>query len=340
MNQNSDKTAVILINVGSPDNPEVKQVRRYLSEFLNDPRVIDLPSLLRKALVNLIIVPFRAPQSAKLYQRLWTKAGSPLLSRTRETCCLLQTSLGEEYEVLMAMRYGKPSLKVVLEEARVSGYKKIIFLPLYPQYASSTTGSALQLVYETIGEWNYIPELRMITQFYAHPLFIKAYADRTLSYNHEEYDAIIFSFHGLPNRHIHKIHPEISPNECNCTHQFPEHGRYCYKATCYETARLLRKELNLPESKCTVGFQSRISKNWLTPYTDEIIISKAREGVKSILVIAPSFTTDCLETTVEIGEEYQQLFINHGGETLTLVESLNSHPQWIEALKQIVINGL
>lgn len=330
------KTAVILVNVGTPDEPKVGAVRRYLFEFLNDRRVIDLPWLLQKFLVNFIIVPFRAPKSTKLYELLWTEKGSPLLYNSNESKEKLQQALGTDYEVFVGMRYQNPSLKSVLQTIKEKRFDKIVVLPMFPQYASSTTGTISQFVNTEIAKWNVVPEYSIVSQFYQHEGFIKAFAQQIRKYNPTEYDHVMFSYHGLPFRQTDKVHPGIKTASCNCHEKMPAHGRYCYKATCYETTRLLVKELDLPASSYSVAFQSRLTKNWLKPFSDEEIIKLAEKGVKRILMTAPAFVADCLETTVEIGIEYQELFQKHGGEKIQLVNSLNANPDWINTLKQIV----
>jgi protoporphyrin/coproporphyrin ferrochelatase len=334
---NSDKTAVLLVNVGTPDSPSVGHVRSYLFQFLNDRRVIDLPLIPQKLLVNGIIVPFRAPKSSKLYRALWTPEGSPLLVISRSLQRKLQTSLGESHVVFLAMRYAKPNLKEVLETIREKGFKKLVVAPLFPHYASSTTGTVVQRVMEIVKNWYVIPEIRFIGQFYDHPKFLEAFCSRAREYNFSEYDHILFSYHGLPNSQVNKTHPGTDAKSCTCTTEFPEHGRFCYKATCYETTRLLAAKLGLDTKKYSTAFQSRLTNNWLEPFSDEVIIGKAKDGAKKILVLAPAFVTDCLETTHEIGVEYQELFEEHGGEKIDLVESLNDQPLWVELLSELVM---
>jgi protoporphyrin/coproporphyrin ferrochelatase len=332
------KTAVILANVGTPDEPTVPAVRRYLFQFLNDRRVIDLPWLLQKFLVNVIIVPFRAPKSTILYQMLWTEKGSPLLAISVESRDKLQERLGENYEVFVGMRYQNPSLKTTLQTIKEKRFDKIVVLPMFPQYASSTAGTIAQLVNTETAKWNVIPELTIISQFYDHPGFVKAFAAQIKKYKPEEFDHIIFSYHGLPFSQTDRVHPAIKTVNCNCELEMPEHGRFCYKATCYETTRLLAKELGLPKSAYSVAFQSRLTKNWLKPFSDKEVIKLAKEGKKRVLIAAPAFIADCLETIVEIGFEYQHLFEENGGEKIQLVESLNTNADWIETLAELVTN--
>jgi ferrochelatase len=335
---NLTKTAVILANVGTPDEPTVPAVRRYLFQFLNDRRVIDLPWLLQKFLVNVIIVPFRAPKSTKLYQMLWTEKGSPLLTISNESRNKLQERLGENYEVFVGMRYQNPSLKKALQTIRDKRFDKIVVLPMFPQYASSTAGTIAQLVNTETAAWNVIPEITIISQFYDHPGFVKAFAAQIRKYKPEDFDHIIFSYHGLPFSQTDRVHPAIKTINCNCEVEMPEHGRFCYKATCYETTRLLAKELGLPKSAYSVAFQSRLTKNWLKPFSDKEVIKLAKDGKKRVLIAAPAFIADCLETIVEIGVEYQHLFEENGGEKIQLVKSLNANTDWIETLAELVAN--
>lgn len=334
-----NKTAVILANVGTPDNPSVGAVRRYLFQFLNDKRVIDLPWLARKILVNLIIVPFRAPKSSKLYRRLWTNEGSPLLTISNKSAQKLQVLLGDNYEVFVGMRYQNPSLKMVLAQIQKKQFDKLVVVPVFPQYASSTVGTINELVSKEISQWNVTPQLHFVNQFYNHSGFIAGFAQRIKKYEPEKYDHLIFSYHGLPFSQTDRVHPKIKTQECLCENSLPEHGRFCYKATCYETTRLLAKELKLKPGTYSVAFQSRLTKNWLRPFTDQKIMNLAQQGKKRILIAAPAFVADCLETIVEIGIEYQQLFTENGGEKIQLVESLNDSDQWISTLKDIVYSA-
>lgn len=332
----NSKTAVILANVGTPDEPSVGAVRKYLFQFLNDKRVIDLPWLARKILVNLIIVPFRTPKSTQLYRKLWTPKGSPLLTISNESRDKLQEVLGNNYEVFVGMRYQNPSLKKVLRYIKSQHFDKLIILPLFPQYASSTVGTISELINKEVATWNVTPELHIITQFYQNPGFINSFAEQINKYDPAKYDHLIFSYHGLPLRQTDKVHPEIKTSECLCENKMPEHGHFCYKATCYETSRLLVKALNLPAKSYSVAFQSRLTKNWLMPFTNKKIIELAKQGNKRILIAAPAFIADCLETKIEIEIEYQQLFQNNGGEKIQLVESLNTNQLWINTLSDLV----
>ncbi len=328
----------MLINLGTPDSPSVKDVRRYLSEFLNDPRVIDIAPLARMLLVNGIIVPFRAPKSAKIYRMLWTPEGSPLLIYGRKVQQLLQQALPENYTVELAMRYQNPSLDEVLGRMQKAGYHKIILLPLFPQYASSSTGSALEKAMRIIRRWWVIPEISIVGPYFDNPGYIRAFAEKAKIHNPDSFDHILFSYHGLPERQVDKAHRDGKPCEAHpCRHEINEENRYCYKAECYATTRLLAAELGIPTERYTVAFQSRLGRDpWIQPYSDKVIEELAAKGVKRLLVFSPAFVADCLETTVEIGYEYKDLFEAHGGTHLQLVESLNDSPLWIKTLEELV----
>ncbi|MCL5030158.1 MAG: ferrochelatase [Bacteroidetes bacterium] len=336
----NSKTGVLLVNLGTPDSPSVSNVRKYLFEFLNDPRVIDLPWLLRKFLVNIIIVPFRATKSSKIYQQLWTDKGSPLLIYGESVKEKLQTALGNNFEVELAMRYQNPSMDDVLEKMRMKQHQKLIVVPMFPQYASATTGSVFGKAMKIINKWWVIPEIKFVGQFYEDENFINSFAERAKRYNLKDYDHVLFSYHGLPVRQVDKVY--VDGKKCsdhNCESEINENNKFCYKAACYATTRLLAAKLNLSKENYTVCFQSRLNKDWLEPFTDKIIIQKAKEGAKKLLVFSPAFVADCLETNVEIGIDYQKLFKEHGGDKIQLVESLNDHPMWIEALKNIILKN-
>lgn len=336
-----NKNAVLLVNLGTPDSPKVKDVRKYLFEFLNDDRVIDIPSLLRFLLVNFIIVPFRAPNSAKLYKELWRDDGSPLLSYSISLKDKLQNTLDNDFDVYLGMRYQNPSLKDVLSKIKEKNYTRLVVLPLFPQYSSATTGSVYQKVMEIIKSWWVIPEVIFINEFYDNEGFISAFVEVGKKYPLNEYDHILFSYHGLPNRQVDKSHPDRrSCKSCECEISYKPEFKYCYKASCYQTTRLLAKSLQIPEDKYTVCFQSRLDKEWLEPFSDEVLINLAQNGAKKVLVFSPAFVADCLETLIEIGYEYQKIFSENGGRTVQLVESLNDHPLWIEALKNIILKAV
>ncbi len=333
------KIGVLLINLGTPDSPKTPDVRKYLREFLMDGRVIDIPAVFRFLLVQGIIAPFRAPKSAKEYKKLWTEKGSPLLFHSEAVAEKLQEMLPEEYHVALAMRYQSPSLPKVLDELKKMQLEKIIVLPLFPQYASSTTGSAHQRVMDIVSKWLMIPKLVMIDTYANHPKIIGTHAAHGKKYlDHEAFDHVIFSYHGLPQRHLKKESDTCKIGKC-CD-QYGQSNRLCYRAQCFETSRDLAKALGLKDEDYTVCFQSRLGNDpWITPYTEDTIKELAEHGKKSILAFSPAFTADCLETTIEVGEEYKELFEEEGGEHWQLVESLNDDPMWIEGLKEIVLKN-
>lgn len=333
------RTGVLLIQLGTPDSPKTSDVRRYLGEFLNDPRVIDLPWLGRKLLVNGVIVPFRAPKSAKVYKELWDYGNgvSPLMTHTENVKTKLQIKLGESFEVFVAMRYQNPSMYDVLEQMRQRNFDRIILLPLFPQYASATTGSALDLAFKIIRRWWVVPEVIGVNQYWDNEGYIDSIVERAKAFNLNEYDHIMFSYHGLPDRHVDKVYEgtDLCIDQ-PCETEVNDHNKFCYKATCYATSRLLASKLGIPEDKYTVCFQSRLDKKWLTPFSDSVVIERAKKGEKKILAFSPAFVADCLETIIEIGEEYQEIFEEHGGEKIQLVPSSNDHDRFIEGLEQII----
>lgn len=333
----SAKTAVLMINVGTPDSPSVKDVRRYLFEFLNDPYVIDIPKLLRLILVNLIIVPFRAPKSAKLYQQLWTKEGSPLIVYGRQLQDKLQQELGGDYHVELAMRYRNPSIPDAMKRLEAMDLDHLIVLPLYPQYALSTTQTSQEAVEKELARWTKKPRVTMIDEF-CNPELMDCLAGIGKEYEHEQYDHVLFSFHGLPVRHIDKVH-ERDGLQCDlqaCADACTKENPTCYKSTSYQISREVAKRLNIPEEKYTVCFQSRLDKNWLVPFSDKVVEERAKTGDKKLLVFSPAFVADCLETIVEIGDEYDEIFKEHGGEQLQMVRSLNAEPSWVKFLGQLL----
>ncbi len=334
--QQQGRVGVLLINLGTPDSPKTGDVRRYLFQFLNDPRVIDINPVSRALLVNLLIVPFRAPKSAKTYQQLWTEEGSPLILYGERLRDQLDDTLGEDYDVEIAMRYQNPSIPDVLERMRQRNYEKLVILPLFPQYASSSSGSALEKAMETIKDWWVIPELQFISQYFDDEKMLEAFAERARQYDIGSYDHILFSYHGLPERQVDKVYEEGVCADRDCENEITQENKFCYKATCYATTRMLAEKLDIPEERYTVCFQSRLNDRWLEPFSDELVQQKAQEGAKRLLIMSPAFVADCLETTVEIGIEYQEIFEEHGGEKVQLVESLNDHPLWVESLRDMV----
>lgn len=331
------KKAVLLVNLGTPDSPKTKDVRSYLFQFLNDKRVIDIPFLLRKFLVNCIIVPFRAPKSAKVYKELWTDRGSPIIYHTQDLKNKLEKELGVGYQVEYAMRYKNPSLEKILKNWEGKNFEQIIILPLFPQYASATNGSVIEKAMEIVKKWWVIPEISFVSQFYDHEFYLKGFEEQGNKHNFNEYDHVLFSFHGLPERHVDKVYDEGLCVENDCEKGVSKSNLFCYKATCYETAIQLAKRFKLNNSNYSVGFQSRLGKGWIEPFSDKIIEELGKKGAKKILVFSPSFVADCLETTIEIGDEYQELFEEYGGEKVQLVESLNSSETFVKGLKEMIL---
>lgn len=334
------KTGVLLIQLGTPDSPKVSDVRRYLSEFLNDPRVIDLPWLGRKLLVNGIIVPFRAPKSAKIYKELWDLGGgvSPLITHTANLAAKLRMRFEKDNVTFhVAMRYQNPSMYDVLEEIRKEQYDHLIILPLFPQYASATSGSAADLAMKLISKWWVIPEVTVVGQFWDNEGYIDSIVERARQFDLSEYDHVMMSYHGLPERHVDKVYEGTDLcTDQPCETEINDKNRFCYKATCYATSRLVAEKLALKDEDYTVCFQSRLDKKWLTPFSDKVVVEQAEKGAKKILVLSPAFVADCLETLIEIGEEYQELFEEKGGEKIQLVPSSNDHGRFVDGIEEII----
>jgi ferrochelatase len=334
------KTGVLLIQLGTPDSPSTSDVRRYLSEFLNDPRVIDIPWLPRKLLVNGIIVPFRAPKSAKIYKELWAigEGSSPLMTHTANVVKLVQDRFdASEVTIEMAMRYQNPSMNSVLERMRLANYDQIIILPLFPQYASASSGSAIEKAMDIIRKWWVIPEVKIVNQFWNHEGYINSIVERAKSFEWKAYDHVLFSFHGLPERQVDKVYEgtDLCTNQ-PCESEINEENKFCYKATSFATARLIAAKLGMKESDYTVCFQSRLDKKWLTPFSDKVVEEWGKKGAKKLLAFSPAFVADCLETIIEIGEEYQEIFEENGGEKIQLVPSSNDHPLFIDCLVDLI----
>lgn len=334
------KTGVLVVNLGTPDSPSVPDVRKYLREFLMDKRVIDISFIARWLLVNLIIAPFRAPKSAKTYRELWEDRGSPLMFHGTDLKGKLQKSLGDDYLVAFGMRYQKPSILSAINELLDQQVKKIIVLPLFPQYASATTGSVFEQVMDDIKERLVIPDIDFISKYPDDALMIDTFAGIGKKYmDKTSYDHVVFSYHGLPERQIKKACVDgYCQLSAKCCASYHSKNQFCYRAQCFLTSRQLAERLGLKNEEYSVFFQSRLGKDpWIQPYAEDEIKRLASEGKKKILIFCPSFTADCLETTIEVGEEFRELFIEEGGEQWQLVESLNAHDLWVESLKQMVM---
>jgi len=333
------KTGILVVNLGTPDAPETGPVRRYLRQFLNDPRVIDINPVGRWLLLNLFILPFRPKQSAEAYKQIWREDGSPLLVFGERLVAGLRDRIADA-EILLAMRYGEPSIARGLEELRQRGCDRLVVFPLYPHYAASSTGSTLEEVYRIAAErWN-TPYLTVVPPYYDDPGFIDSFAaiGRPVL---EQLDAdhVLMSFHGLPERHMLKS--DESGQHClkrpDCCARISPANRNCYRAQCVATGRLLAAKLGLADAQYTICFQSRLGRTpWIQPYTDQVIEALGKAGVGKVAVFCPAFTADCLETLEEIGIRAVEDFTAHGGEALELVPSLNDHPLWIDTAARLI----
>ena len=331
-----NKPALLLINLGTPDSPSYLDVFKYLREFLMDGRVIDIPYIFRFFLVTLIICPIRSFSSGKIYKKLWDLSGgvSPLLKNTEELTNKLNQKQ-EKYNVFYAMRYQKPSILQALTEIKKTNPSELTILPLFPHYASATSGSVFEDVSKKLSREWVIPSFKFISQYYDHPSFIDAWADAAKDFNLSDYDKVIFSYHGLPNSQVNKVYFDNQCDGKNCEHEINNDNYYCYKATVYETSKLIAEKLSLPRDQYEVTFQSRLTNNWLEPFSDVVLENLPAKGIKKVLVFSPAFTSDCLETVIEIGDEYEELFIKAGGQTLDYVPSLNFSDAWVQAIIDI-----
>ena len=335
------KTGVLLLNLGTPDDPGKSSVRRYLKQFLSDPRVLDIPAVFRWLLLNVAILPTRPKKSAEAYSLVWTDRGSPLLFHTQDLAKALADKLDDDIPVRIAMRYQNPSMESVLEEFDRMGIEKLVVMPLYPQYASSSTGSCLEELYRISGKWWNTPSLVVVPPFYNHPSFLEASVDLAKeALDGQTFDHYLISFHGLPERHVTKSDLTVG-GHClaakSCCDRIVDNNRYCYRAQCFYVARAMAEKLGLSESQYTVSFQSRLGRTpWIKPYTDEILEELPGKGVKSLAVMIPSFTADCLETLEEIAMQGKESFEEAGGENYLMVPSLNSHPSWVNAVHTMI----
>ena len=302
-----------------------------------DGRVIDIPAFFRFILVTLIICPLRSFSSGKIYKQLWDLSGgeSPLLKNTRELTSKLNEAQ-EKFNVFYAMRYQTPSIKNTLADIQKTNPTDLIVFPLFPHYASATSGSVYAEVTKQLSREWVIPNFNFISQYYDHPAFIEAWIKTAQNYDIEQYDKILFSYHGLPKSQVNKVYKDMQCDGKNCEHEINDDNHYCYKATVYETSKLIADRLNIPQDKYEVSFQSRLTNNWLEPFSDEVLKSYPDKGIKKVLVFSPAFTADCLETIIEIGHEYKELFEESGGQKLDYVESLNFSDAWVQAIIEIV----
>ncbi|MBA2651492.1 MAG: ferrochelatase [Tatlockia sp.] len=326
------KKGLLLINLGTPDSPETSHVRRFLKEFLSDKRVIDLAAWLRYPLVYGTILPFRPKQTAKAYQAIWTKEGSPLLLNSLSLKNKVQAHLGLGWQVGLGMRYGKPSLKDSLHQFAACSHLTI--LPLFPQYSSAATGSALEKVLRLIASQNVLPSIKVIRDFYEDQGFISAQA-ALIQPQLANHDYLLLSYHGLPEGHLKKAGcPSICTSECGLIN---ETTQACYRTQCFATTRALANKLALSEGRYGMSFQSRLGKiPWIKPYTDEFLPELIKKGVKRLAIVCPSFTADCLETLEEIGLRAKEQWLQLGGQQLTLIPCVNDSDLWVEGLVKLI----
>ena len=329
------RKGLLLINLGTPDDPGYFSVFKYLRQFLMDPKVITVPYILRFILVSLIIVPFRAFSSGKIYKKIWTEDGSPLIVNTSALADKVSKKV-PHIEVEFAMRYQSPSIEDKLKKLISQNLDEIIILPLFPQYSTATTGSVFDEISRVLKKQSVTPSIKFINQFYEQESFIDSWEDKLKSFDVDKYDHILFSYHGLPTKAIDDIYDDSLCADNNCENKITNENKFCYKATCYETTRLIASRFNLPSDKYTVSFQSRLTKNWIEPFTDEVLEDFPSKGVKNILVLSPAFTADNLETLYEIDDEYKELFIENGGKSLTMVPSLNDSSKWVDSIVKII----
>ncbi len=330
------KKSLLIINLGTPNKPTYFSVFRYLRQFLMDGRVININPILRFILVTFVIVPLRSFSSSKIYQQVWDKdTGSPLLHNTIKLTEKLKEKL-PEYDVQFAMRYQNPSIKDTLNKMLSKNPDEITILPLFPHYAAATTGSVYEEVSRIISKKWVIPKIKFISQFYDNEKFVDAWIEKANKFDINSYDKIIFSYHGVPNSHVDNVYENSICSDHDCETKITEKNKFCYKATTYETTKILANRLGLSSEKYIVTFQSRLTNKWLTPFTDKVLESMPAENNKNILVFSPAFTADCLETIIEIGDEYKELFFEAGGENLDYVESLNYSDSWADAITDII----
>jgi ferrochelatase len=319
-------TGILLVNLGTPSAPNVSCVKKYLTEFLTDPKVIDIPNPWRTLLVRGLIVPLRAKKSAHAYQQIWTKDGSPLWVHSLALKESLQQLLGSNYIVSIGMNYGQPSIQNALEELK--SCKEIIVLPLFPQYSCAVTASILDKVDSVIARND-------VKDFFNHPAYIQAMSENIqTALNRLQPEYLLFSYHGLPMRQLYKTSGDICKgcisDPCPA---IQEKNRYCYRAQCYETSKLISEQLSLKHTKTLTCFQSRLGRlTWTQPYTEKILEQLAQQGIKRIAITCPSFITDCLETLEEIGIRAQATWLALGGTELTLIPALNDNASWLSTL--------
>ncbi|MCQ4347546.1 ferrochelatase [Pseudomonas stutzeri] len=329
--------ALLLVNLGSPASTEVADVRRYLNQFLMDPYVIDLPWPLRRLIVAMILIR-RPAASAEAYRSIWWEEGSPLVVLSRR----LQARVAERWShgpVELAMRYGEPSLDTALQRLAARGVRRVTLAPLYPQFADSTVTTAVEEARRVMKARRHPFAMDVLPPFYDQPEYLEALVASARPYLEQGFDHLLLSYHGLPERHLHKSDPSgshcLKGADC-CRRASGAILDSCYRAQCLRTSEGFAAQAGLDPAQWSVAFQSRLGRaKWIEPYTDATIEALARKGVKKLLVMCPAFVADCIETLEEIGDEGRAEFRAAGGDDLVLVPCLNDHPQWVEALVRL-----
>lgn len=322
------KTGVIITNLGTPDAPEPKALKRYLKEFLSDPRVVEVPRLIWWFILNLVIVPLRSRASAKVYKTVWTDDGSPLLDITVRQAAALQEKVDQNFgtdkvTVSCAMRYGNPSIKSVLESFTEKNIRNIVVLPLYPQYCAATNGSTFDVFARELAVYRWVPEFKFISGYHLRPSYINAMANSISNYikSNGMPELLLFSYHGIPRKYLDRGDPY-----------------YCF---CVQTTRLIQQKLQLEDEKIKTTFQSRFGREpWLQPYTDEVLKSLPKKNIKRVAVVCPGFSADCLETLEEIQVENKEYFIEAGGESYDYIPCLNDDDDHINMMYDLIEESL
>jgi len=320
-NSNS-KIGVLLVNLGTPDRPVCPGLRKYLGEFLMDPRVIELPALLRTILVKGIIVNFRSHKSAATYREIWTDNGSPLLVNSVNLGVKTAELLDDKFEVEIAMRYGNPSVESKIKALHGKGVRKIVVVPLYPQYSGSTNGSTFDAVAKALSKQRWVPSINFISDYYQYPSYIKAVGDSISGHweKHGRNQKLVMSFHGVPQKYITRGDP--------------------YQSQCADSAKRIADYLNLKSGEWQLVFQSRFgAEEWLQPYCDQTLKSYPTQGIKSVDMVCPGFSADCLETLEEIEGENKEYFIDAGGEHYSYIPCLNDSDSHAQLMAEIITNN-
>lgn len=331
------KQGILITNLGSPDSTETADVRRYLDQFLSDPRVLDINPIARQAILKLFILPFRPKKSGEAYKEVWTDEGSPLIVTTYKQAELLRERLGPDIPIVVGMRYGNPSTEKAVRELVEQGVEEIFHIPMYPHYAMASYETAVAAVQDAVKKIAPRTKLRIQPPFYNDPDYIDALLEASAEDLAKEYDHILFSYHGVPERQVRNTDSSgcycLKLENC-CEVPNPAHGM-CYRAQCYATTRLFVEKAGIPKEKYSVSFQSRLGRDpWLRPFTDQRLEELPKQGVKKLLIISPAFVADCLETIEELGMEGEESFLESGGKEYSLIPCVNTHPRWIDTLEK------